>query len=154
MLLYMYMKTCKKCKQELELVDFYKNKVTVDGLTIYCINCLKLKNKIYRKSINGKNQTRKYNRKYNNIPENREMINLKMRNTIHIGRAWAHLSDVTPEYLKEVLQENIKCPLCNNTFSGRIKKHIDHIIPINRGGLHLKNNIRVICANCNLTLPK
>ena len=34
------------------------------------------------------------------------------------------------------------------------ERAIDHILPINVGGMHRKNNIRIICKKCNLKRPK
>lgn len=39
------MKTCKKCKEEKELSEFYKSNQTIDGLCIYCKSCFKEKRK-------------------------------------------------------------------------------------------------------------
>jgi len=33
-------------------------------------------------------------------------------------------------------------------------KHVDHIKPLCIGGLHTRDNVRVICQDCNLRRPR
>lgn len=41
------MKKCTKCKEELSIDRFYKNKLTQDGHSIYCVDCTKVNSKKY-----------------------------------------------------------------------------------------------------------
>lgn len=43
----MELKKCTKCKQDLPLGRFYKNKLTKDGHSIYCVDCTKINSKKY-----------------------------------------------------------------------------------------------------------
>lgn len=43
----MELKKCTKCKQDLPLERFYKNKLTKDGHSIYCVDCTKINSKKY-----------------------------------------------------------------------------------------------------------
>lgn len=52
------MKNCSKCKKELKLNQFNKDKYTKDGLCHWCKNCQKEENQIYRKI--HKEQIKKY----------------------------------------------------------------------------------------------
>jgi hypothetical protein len=40
-------KKCTRCKEDLSLDQFYKNKLILDGHSNYCINCTKLNSKRY-----------------------------------------------------------------------------------------------------------
>jgi hypothetical protein len=40
-------KKCTKCKEELPIGKFYKNKLTQDGHSIYCVDCTKVNSKKY-----------------------------------------------------------------------------------------------------------
>lgn len=45
--------------------------------------------------------------------------------------------------------EKVKCYYCNEV----VKKedcHVEHIIPLSRGGLHVDSNLCIACATCNL----
>ena len=39
-----------------------------------------------------------------------------------------------------------RSPLADNT----VKLHVDHIVPIARGGKTIPDNLQVLCADCNL----
>lgn len=43
-----------------------------------------------------------------------------------------------------------KCADCGISFARHgVKKTLDHIVPINRGGLHETKNLRLVCMPCN-----
>jgi hypothetical protein len=42
----------------------------------------------------------------------------------------------------------VVCCWCGGTFSPS-QCHIDHVIPLSRGGLHLMANVAISCASCN-----
>ena len=43
------------------------------------------------------------------------------------------------------------CYLCGVPVQPGANLHMDHVLPIKRGGLHCADNIRPACASCNLT---
>jgi 5-methylcytosine-specific restriction endonuclease McrA len=45
-------------------------------------------------------------------------------------------------------RDNSRCHMCNRKCSGT-NLHIDHVIPLSRGGTHTLENLRVACATCN-----
>lgn len=49
------------------------------------------------------------------------------------------------------------CPLCGVEMSGRhpepTQRVLDHIIPLAAGGMHVRENVRVICRACNGARP-
>lgn len=45
------------------------------------------------------------------------------------------------------------CPYCGRMFNRRIKglnKTIDHIVPVDRGGITVTNNLMICCEDCNI----
>lgn len=68
------------------------------------------------------------------------------------------LTDITWEWLAELRFDTKICPLCSCIMvrNGREAhgKTLDHIVPINIGGLHTKDNVRFICKRCNLGRSK
>ena len=51
----------------------------------------------------------------------------------------------------EILRrDNFRCQLCGSSAKDGVKLHIDHIIPVSRGGLTKRNNLRTLCDRCNM----
>lgn len=54
---------------------------------------------------------------------------------------------VNGERIKEIIEfQNSSCSYC-----GSVYEHIDHIIPLSRGGLHCISNLTLACAKCNMS---
>lgn len=59
----------------------------------------------------------------------------------------------------EILErDNYRCVLCGRSADDGVILHIDHIIPISKGGKTVPENLRTLCSDCNLgkrdKLPK
>lgn len=53
--------------------------------------------------------------------------------------------------LKDILSsQRGRCVVCNADLS-KIKKHVDHVVPLVRGGSNDRSNLRYLCAPCNLS---
>lgn len=63
-----------------------------------------------------------------------------------LSRKTGRLPKGTVLGLKEK-QEN-KCVYCKTDIS--LKFHVDHIIPLSKGGKHEKDNIQILCPSCNV----
>lgn len=51
----------------------------------------------------------------------------------------------------EILKrDNYRCQICGSTAQDGVKLHIDHIIPVSKGGKTVPENLRVLCDRCNL----
>lgn len=47
-------------------------------------------------------------------------------------------------------RDGSRCHMCRRKCSGT-NLHLDHVIPLSRGGTHTLENLRVACAKCNLS---
>jgi 5-methylcytosine-specific restriction endonuclease McrA len=74
-------------------------------------------------------------------------------------RSYKHKVSFTPHDRKEILdRDNWTCQCCGikvhdnsiGEWNTPDKAHIDHIIPISKGGNSELNNLRVLCRTCNL----
>jgi hypothetical protein len=76
----------------------------------------------------------------------------------HCCRLRGSDTDITSAWLAELKAQATSCPVCDVEMisDGREMngKTLDHIIPVNVGGKHLKQNVRYICRACNLSRPK
>jgi hypothetical protein len=47
-------------------------------------------------------------------------------------------------------RDNFKCQICGRTQADGVKLHVDHIVPISKGGKTTAENLRTLCQDCNL----
>lgn len=47
-------------------------------------------------------------------------------------------------------RDGFRCQLCGRTQKDGVKLHVDHIVPIAKGGKTVKSNLRTLCDRCNL----
>jgi len=60
------------------------------------------------------------------------------------------LNTLTERRRFEVLKrDNFTCTYCGKTVKDDVKLHIDHIIPLSRGGSNNPNNLTTACDKCN-----
>ncbi len=50
-------------------------------------------------------------------------------------------------YIKK--RDGYKCQICGKFMPDEVGLHIDHIIPVSKGGKSVPNNLRVLCSKCN-----
>ena len=47
-------------------------------------------------------------------------------------------------------RDHFRCVLCGRTAKEGVKLHVDHIVPVAKGGLTVPENLRTLCDSCNL----
>lgn len=58
---------------------------------------------------------------------------------------------MTPRLRYMVLKrDGNRCQICGRTVNDGVKLHIDHIIPVSKGGKTTLSNLRVLCDMCNM----
>jgi len=151
------LKRCVKCEEHKPLSEFNKSKGQADGLYSYCRDCGKIVARKWRED----NAARQKARTAAWYEANRE------RHAV-LTRAWR------ADHMQDVLEKNRKrraiqagatvdafsyrdiaahfaslgldsCVYCNGPF-----EHIDHVVPLARGGTHALINLVPSCARCNL----
>ena len=66
----------------------------------------------------------------------------------HIQKERARLGDKLRYEIME--RDGFKCVKCGKTANDGIKLHVDHIVPVSKGGRTIKNNLQTLCERCNL----
>lgn len=57
---------------------------------------------------------------------------------------------LTRELRKEIIErDNYTCQICGKYMPDEVGLHIDHIVPIAKGGKTVKSNLQVLCSKCN-----
>lgn len=52
--------------------------------------------------------------------------------------------------VKVLDRDNSTCQLCGATLSDGVKLHVDHIVPVSKGGTNDFDNLQTLCEHCNL----
>lgn len=47
-------------------------------------------------------------------------------------------------------RDNFKCQLCGRNVKDGAKLHVDHIIPVSKGGKTVMSNLQTLCDRCNI----
>ena len=136
----------------------------------YKNNKSKFKEKNTAYYFENKDQIDNRNMKYrSDNPDKIKEIDKKWRSTENgkISRRLSNLkrrlktehTDITRSWVLNLKMSADFCPLCKTEMvdDGQVYpngKHLDHIIPVNIGGKHIKSNVRYVCYKCNISRPK
>lgn len=170
------MKVCTKCNSDKELSEYYKDKSKKDGLSSSCKSCKNKQNIEYQAT--NKESKAEYDKNRRTV--NRETINKKKRDYYHstgkyVEKIWRAANwDKVLTYAKNskakrrALERSYKlpstelitwvdnepkvCKYCGCDCS--TKYHIDHVVPLARGGAHAIHNLVIACPFCNISKGK
>ena len=160
-------KTCKDCKLEKPVTDYYASHSTKDKIGIYCKPCHYVRSRVasskHRATPAGQQKHREEERKrrLNNIDHvrklakitndrykanNPETRKISVSQSQHKRRA-QKLSNNTFKVSKEFYRKlyGSECVVCN---SGE-NITADHIVPLSRGGIEAEENLQPLCGSCN-----
>jgi len=154
-------KVCTKCNKEKSLTEYYKDKSGKDGLRANCKECENARHKKWREENPDYNKkwkkenpekVRAYDKKWKKEnPEKVRAINRLKNSKRRAQKLNTQVEVITDELLKEYWsQEGIdpqRCFYCED----RPYEHLEHCIPLSRGGTHTKDNLVPACASCNLS---
>ena len=57
---------------------------------------------------------------------------------------------LTSELNQLIVSQNYKCKYCDCHLTLDTNTHLDHIVPLSRGGIHSIVNVQWLCSSCNL----
>ena len=162
-------KHCSICKQNFSISEFYKNKITKDGLEFRCKKCRhvyyqthrdeeaarsKVWYQLHRDEVAARNrawyqlhhdETTAYYKVYWQTTKGKAI----KKNIRHKRRSLTKDGDVSSQQLAELLKATKRCYWCDQRFTKKITKHIDHYDPLSKSGKHTLSNLVVACPHCN-----
>lgn len=158
---------CCYCGITKDYSQFYKDKYKKTGFKPRCKPCDKLSVDIqlrlkYEKTYWDINRARKRSivlKSFNANKDHHKRIRRDYLNS-HIGKAKhreyssERRSRLKNAFVEKVDFENLfksqngECYICKNYFH-RNGLEIDHVIPLAKGGLHSKENVKLACISCN-----
>lgn len=50
---------------------------------------------------------------------------------------------------KIIIRDNYTCQICGKYMPDEVGLHVDHIIPVSKGGKTISSNLQVLCSKCN-----
>lgn len=127
------MKTCTKCKRELDESEFYKESLGKDGLRSDCKACNKVRVKAWRKHNHQK--VRVYNTKTHSKLENK--ASLRENRRLYAANLPLTLMNEATHSLY-VFAEILKAVFGKNSFE------VHHIISFDKGGNHEISNLQIL----------
>lgn len=157
------MNTCKKCGFEGELQSFYSKFV--------CEECNKKYMRKYMKKYMKKytqDNVKIYMKEYYKKNKEKILANVKNWNSTESGKASSVIKSakrralklstedgtITKESLQQLRElQNNKCYYCECelNFEAKNEVHLDHHIPLSKGGIHSITNVKYTCKSCNVS---
>lgn len=163
-------KVCSRCKTNKNHDEYSKNKGSITGLHVYCKKCDSeiLREKVnenpdYYKEMYSKHRDRCRASNRRSRVRNRDILIERCRkwrsenkdkylSSVHARRARVLKAD--GEFHKKDIDnlkssQDMKCNSCGVCLKKK-GYHIDHIIPISKGGSNWPSNLQLLCPRCNL----
>jgi hypothetical protein len=67
-----------------------------------------------------------------------------------VVRAADERARITPKVRYDVFErDGHRCCSCGARVGGGVALHVDHIVPVSRGGLSELDNLQTLCSSCN-----
>lgn len=125
---------CKKCKLHPILTTRFLCSVSYSSP--------KGKNQYHKKQVYSLKDVQMH---YENVLQKQRRITDETR------RRQAERAKMSPSLRYNVLKrDHFRCQICGATQADGVKLHVDHIVPIAKGGKTELSNLRTLCDRCNL----
>ena len=77
------------------------------------------------------------------------LADARMRVALRKGIMSSHKGVVGKDFYQKLMeQQGGKCAFCSTKLES-VEVHIDHMVPLSRGGMHDESNLQLLCARCN-----
>jgi len=149
------MKVCNTCKIEKELTEFHRNKKHKDGLHYHCKSC----QAEYKRKWNKDNKKSKAKYQLRWEKENKEIrrsIRKKYRKTdrgkaLHCEQSQRRRANKLNSLASLTELEKLEIEIMYEEVSMLGKGwHVDHIVPLSKGGLHHPDNLQIVSSMYNV----
>jgi len=87
---------------------------------------------------------------YKRTHRSEDLANTQKRNALKKGATVGNMEEITDVYRIAREQKRVRCYLCGALIPLG-ERHVDHIIPLSKGGSHSAKNLAVTCKQCNLS---
>ncbi len=146
-------KRCSKCKEYKDVSMFGVASSQASGLQPRCNKCMSILRKDHY--LKNKTKRKKYSKQYFKTQAGKIVsINSQAkRKAQKLNSMDGSIPEIityplTIELHALLTKQDNKCYLCNTDISST--KHLDHWIPLSKGGSHSIDNVIWLCPTCNL----
>lgn len=130
--------TCRKCGIMKSLTEFSKDRDNIDGLNYTCKSCCN--EYYYANRLHIRQKQKKY------CISNPDIILANGRN--RRARERNAPGKNTASDIKQLMTlQKSKCAVCRCSIKNGY--HVDHVIPLSKGGSNDKFNLQLLCQHCN-----
>lgn len=146
-------KTCKKCNESKLVDEFSLHTSKKDGLQIYCKACISI---CYSKSDATVSRVAEYRKENRTLLSNKQAAWRESNQDVikvlrHTRRSreksvGGTLSMGVTKLLMSEQAGKCACCLVDLLTTGH---HLDHVVPISKGGPNVDSNIQLLCPTCN-----
>jgi 5-methylcytosine-specific restriction endonuclease McrA len=162
-------KVCRACKQNLPATSFYKHNKHSDQLRPSCKPCYNQEVKLYRQ-VNCEKRNAYQRAWHKKNPDKAPVYRqaFAQRRPESVKKSQAKYSRNNPEYIRFKSAKRRALKLSRGVFRitqkeffalyrmpcfycGGKSEHVDHVVPLSRGGRHSIGNLVASCASCNLS---
>lgn len=144
------MRRCSKCTQIYPLTNehFYPQARGTGGLHSWCKVCFRNDRRSYRAS-NREHVRKLQARRYRENPEVRQKARILAR--VHNHKRRTLEGSFTGHDLRDLFfKQKHGCYYCGTPVGNRRGKwHLDHLVPVSRGGTNDPSNLAIACPECN-----
>ena len=172
------LKRCTKCGEVKPLSEFCKDKIRKDGHTVWCKECKKKSNQEWY-AVNSEEQNKKsqdwwraHSQKINRYRQKKYAANpekfkeaqkkwqkanpekcAELRRNKRARKRNAEGKHTAKDIQKIFDRQGELCNACGKKLIRYNKKqyHVDHIIPLAKGGGNGPDNLQLLCPYCNMT---
>lgn len=151
------MKTCTKCDESFDLSMFYSSRSGKDGVGSWCKPCTKEHQRVYHAEWYKKNKQKKLTNAV--VWAKSNPVKIKAHQTKHrhthpeydFNKKSRRRQRIDASCFVVSKNEILKMRQKPCIYCGEKSSHIDHVIPLSRGGQHRIGNLAPSCMKCNLT---
>lgn len=80
----------------------------------------------------------------------RAVLDLKKKNDYHTSKEYQRLLMTNSLRYDIMKRDGFRCRICGASQAQGAALHVDHIVPVSKGGKTIESNLRTLCDMCNL----